>query len=158
MRKVTRTWTNKKTGETITREYTYKTGKSRKGYVLIDSKGHLRKKNIEKYKQIINANDSYTVAEKRMLIVDLEDYINVRKGEKRKLTTRGFEGHLQENEIERMFANAGMSSSEVAQDMGIDEADILNPENWENGLLVINGVKYAFNHNYTGDALEVVKE
>lgn len=158
MRKVKRTWTNKKTGETITREYTYKTGKSRKGYVLIDSKGYLRKKNIEKYKQMIDSNDSYTIAEKRMLKVDLDNYISARKGSHRKLTTRGFEGHLQENEIERMFANAGMSSSEVAQDMGIEEADILNPDNWQNGLLVINGIKYAFNHNYTGDALEVVKE
>lgn len=194
MKKVKRTWTNKKTGETVTKEYTYKKGKTRKGYVLVDSQGRLREENIKKYKQMIDSNDSYTEAEKRNFKKDLDTYINTRRRKTRKdleaidkntnytaeekeqfkakiketmvkqrgkefrpLTTVGYEGHLQENKIERMFANAGLSSSEVAKDMGIDEEDILNPDNWQDGLLVINGVKYAFNHNYTGDALEVVE-
>ena len=49
-----------------------------------------------------------------------------------------------------MFANAGYSVSEAANEFGLTEEELLNPENWEGSIYTEGGVQYSFAFTYTG--------
>lgn len=151
---VTRIWKQKKTGKTITKTYTYQ---NRKGSVLIDKMGRVRPKTVSEFKAAIDANDSYTGAEKRMLKVDLDNYIRVRQGKKNKpLTTTGFMGHIEDEKIDRMFVNIGMSVDEAADAYGLNADDIRDQNNWNGDILTINGRIFKYQVNYSKPILEEI--
>ena len=147
-RTVKRTW-RKADGTVVTREYTYNVGKSRRGKVLVNARGVINKKNVDAFKQEIR-DSSISTAEKRTLLADLDANIRQRKGEKKKLTTTGFAGLQQEERIDRLFANAGYSVAEAAEEFGFSEEELLNPDNWRGDTFTQNGVQYAFAFTYTG--------
>lgn len=146
-RTVRRTWI-RSDGTIVTRTYTYE-GKSRKGKVLVNSKGQINYKNVKAFKQEIK-DSSASIAEKRTLLADLDSRLRERKRNKKKLTTTGFAGLQQDEKIERLFANAGYSVSEAAAEFELTEAELLDPKNWEGDIYTENGVQYAFTFTYTG--------
>jgi hypothetical protein len=145
---VKRTWI-RADGTVVTKEYTYGRGKSRRGKVLVNAKGIVNKKNLADFKLEIQ-NSTIGAAEKRTLLADLDARIRERKRNKKKLTTTGFAGLQQEQNIERMFANAGYSISEAATEFELTEAELLNPDNWEGNIYTEKGVQYSFAFSYTG--------
>lgn len=145
---VKRSWM-RKDGTIVVREYTYKQGRSRKGKVLVSNKGVVNQKNVTKFKNDI-MNSKLSDAEKRTLLADLDARIRQRKKSKHKLTTTGFAGLQQEQEIERLFANAGYSIEEAAKEYGIDESALRDAENWTGEIFTYDGITYTFNFNYTG--------
>lgn len=147
-RTVKRRWI-RKDGTVVIREYTYKQGRSRKGKVLVNDKGVVIQKNVNKFKAEI-MNSKLSDAEKRTLVSDLDARIRQRKKSKHKLTTTGFAGLQQDQEIERLFANAGYSIEEAAKEYGIDELALRDAGNWAGETFNYGGVSYAFNFNYTG--------
>lgn len=151
MRKQTvkRTWT-RADGTVVTRTYSYE-GKSRKGKVLVNARGQINYKNVKKFKDEIQ-NSSYSAAEKRTLLADLDNRLKERHRNKKKLTTTGFAGLQQDSEqyIERMFANAGYSPAEAADAFDLDETELVNPKNWNDNIYTEKGVQYAFTFTYTG--------
>ena len=46
------------------------------------------------------------------------------------------------------------SPEEFAEELGVDEAMLLNPKNWENGILTIGNRHFRFNWTYTGEFYE----
>ncbi len=52
-----------------------------------------------------------------------------------------------------MFANHGSSAAEVAEEFGLDEDELLDSDNWQNGIF--KG-QYKFVHTYTGALLEEI--
>lgn len=154
-RTVTRRWTNKKTGEARIKSYTYE---DRKGATLVDKRGIVRKKAVEEFKAAIDATDSYTEDEKRKLKEDIDNRVRVRAGKKNKpLTTTGFMGMQEDDAIDRMFTNIGMSVEEVAEAYKLNPADIRDPSNWNGNILTIGKVKYQYKVKYRGEILEVIK-
>jgi hypothetical protein len=153
-RKITRTWTTK-AGITKTKTYDY-TRKSRRGKVLVSKNGKINTKNIDEYKREIMANSEYTDAEKRALIADLNIITKQSSKSGTRLTTRGFEGKIATDAIDRMFINSGSSVEEVASWYGLDPADIRNKSNWSGNILIVGGVKYKFEHGYNNDILTLV--
>ena len=151
---VTRKWKNKKTGQTVTKTYTYE---DRKGYVLVDKKGRVKTNVVNEFKAAIDANTGYSSNEKRMLKADLDNYIRTRAGKtNRPLTTTGFMGHIEDDKIDRMFVNLGMSVEEVAQAYGLNPADIRDPSNWNGDVLTIDGKSYKYQVNYRNAVLEEI--
>ena len=151
---VTRKWTNKKTGEARIKSYTYE---DRRGYVLIDKMGRVKTKAVNEFKATIDANDSYTENEKITLKWDLDNYIRVRAGKKnRPLTTTGFMGHIEDNKIDSMFINMGMSVEEAAEAYDLDPADIRDKSNWDGSFLMINGRKFQYQVNYRDSVLKEI--
>lgn len=145
---VKRTW-KRADGTVITRTYTYGVGKSRRGRVLVNAKGVINKKNVDKFKDEIR-NSAISSAEKRTLLADLDARLRERKRNKKKLTTTGFAGLQQTEKIERLFVNAGYSISEAAAEFGLSEEELLKPENWSGDVYTQGGNQYAFAFTYTG--------
>lgn len=145
---VTRTWI-RADGTVVTRTYTYESGRSRRGKVLVSAKGVVNKKNVDNYKEEI-LNSSISNAEKRTLLSDLDARIRERKRNKKKLTTTGFVGLQQEGKIERLLANAGYSTEELAAEFELSEKELLNPDNWEGNIFTAGAAQYEFKFSYTG--------
>lgn len=150
---VKRTWFNKKTGQLVTKTYTYE-HKSKRGLTLVDKRGRIMQKNINKFKDTINDNPNYTEGEKITLISDLNAVVNRKHLDKVKLTTNGFMGIQQEEAIPRFFVNAGYSPEEFANEIGEAIEDVLDENNWVDEQLIINGRVFKFNWTYTGNFFE----
>lgn len=130
--------------------------KSSRGRVLVNAKGRKNTKNINDYIERINNDSSLSALEKRAKIADLRVYVEDRAKHNRRLngsrlTTTGFEGWEADTELERMFANVGMSAEEIAIEYDLDEAELLDPSNWNKGIF--KG-QYQFNFTYTGTIME----
>ena len=155
-RNITRTWTTK-SGITKTKTYTYTgKGKSRRGLTLVGKNGKVNKKNIEKFKNEINADSSLTAAEKRGLIADLNIIAKQRAKDKSKLTTTGFYGELASTKISTLLANAGYSVEEAADELGITETDILDAKNWSGDILTIGATSWRVKFTYTGSLFTAI--
>jgi hypothetical protein len=155
-RTVKRTWTTK-SGITKTKTFTYTgKGKSRRGLTLVGKNGRLNKKNVEKFKNEINADNSLTAAEKRGLIADLNIITKQRVKDKSKLTTTGFYGELASTKISTLLANAGYSIEEAAEELGITEADILESKNWRGDILTVGAASWAVKFTYTGSLFTAI--
>lgn len=144
-----------KTGKVYTYDaakYKYK-HKSTRGLTLVGKNGRVDKKNIQKFKDAIDANSSYTNAEKRYLKADLDAIVAQKHKAGQKLTTTGFLGHLESNKISKMFTNAGYSTADVAAEYGLTEAELLDPKNWAGNQFTTAGVALTFNFTYQGDIL-----
>lgn len=132
--------------------YKYK-HKSTRGLTLVGKNGRINKKNIQKFKDLIDNNPSYTPAEKRYLKADLDALVAQKHKSGKKLTTTGFLGHLESDKVSKMFTNAGYSAAEVAADYGIPEAELLNPNNWVGNQFKFGTIAFTFNFTYQGDIL-----
>lgn len=132
--------------------------KSSRGRVLVSRTGRKNKKNIDTYIDKINNDRELTASEKRAKIADLRAYIEDRakqnrQGTGKRLTTTGFEGWEADSDLERMFANVGMSAEEIAYEYNLDADELLDPDNWNKG--VFKG-QYEFHFTYTGAVLEEI--
>lgn len=154
-RKVTRTWYNKKLGKYITKTYEYN-HPSKKGLTLVDKRGRILTKNVNTFKDSILNNTEFNEPQKRALIDDLNMYIQERHKHKNKLTTTGFMGTQSNTDITRFLANAGYSVEELAGEIGENEDEILNENNWYDNMLHINGRTFKFNWTYTGNFIEEI--
>ena len=137
----------------ITRTYQY-SHKSKRGLTLVDKRGRILRKNVERFKESIINNGNYNEAEKRMLLADLNATIKQRHYDERKLTTSGFIGKQQSDATTRFLANAGYSVEEFAEEIGVDIDDILDTNNWKDGILSIGNRHFRFNWTYTGEFYE----
>lgn len=154
-RTVTRKYYQKKTGLWITKTYTY-AHPSTKGLTLVNKRGKVNTKNVERLKKTIQDNDSFKEEYKRKLLKDLEATIAQRAKDKHKLTSTGFFGKQESDSIARFFINAGYSAEEFADEYDLDVEDVLNEENWSSGDLLLGGRIFRFNWTYTGNFVEVL--
>ena len=147
-----------KTGKIYTYDaskYKYK-HKSTRGITLVGKGGRVDKKNIQKFKDAIDANSSYSTAEKRYIKADLDAMVKQKHMTGQKMTSTGFIGHLEKSKISKMFANAGYSTAEVASQYGISEAELLDTSRWkDNEFTSSAGVVYTFNFTYQGDIFTI---
>ena len=135
--------------------YKYK-HKSTKGLTLVGKGGRVDKKNIQKFKDVIDANATYSDSEKRYLKADLDAMVNQRSKSGQKMTTSGFMAHLEKSKISKMFTNAGYSTAEVASQYGISEAELLDTTRWNDDKFTSSsGVVYTFTFTYQGDIFTI---
>ena len=132
-------------------KYKYK-HKSTRGLTLVGKNGAVYRKIIEKLKETIDANDNYSRAEKIYLKSELDDLVKRRHNSKEKLTSSGFFGKQESDEVRRLFINAGYDPKEVADIYGFDPKHLLNPENWQNNEYKDpTGAAFEFAFTYTGE-------
>ena len=155
MAKITRRYV-KKDGTVVIKTYDY-SRKSSRGITLVSKKGKINRKNVDAFKDAIDARTDLTKAEKTTIKNDLEAYIYQRQQAKEKLTTTGFIGHRTKNAPERMFANAGMTSDEIAATYGLNANELRDPANWHGNVFTAsNGDEYEFEFSYTGELLRKI--
>lgn len=121
-----------------------------KDYVLVDKRGRIIQKNVDRMKDAIQSGD-YSEAQKMTIIADLNATVRERKKNHKKLTTRGFMGERADDSISRFLVNAGYSPEEFSEETGISEDDIMNPDNWKDGKFRFKDRTISFTWTYTGD-------
>ena len=151
VKKVVRTYYSKKAGGFVTKVYEYK-HKSSRGYVLVDKRGRVNKKNYAAYKASMENDPRFN----RTDIIDLDNYIKIKAKNKEKLTTSGYEGHIADYKADRYFANAGYSIENFTLETGLDEEDVRDENNWNGNTLNIAGRTFVFDFTYTGNFWEEV--
>lgn len=141
-----------KSGKVYTYDYTHK---STRGLTLVGKNGRIDKKNIQKFKDIIDSTPGYTLAEKVYLKADLDNMVKLRHKQKKKLTTTGFLGHKAKDDREKMFANAGYTVEEVAARYNVPAGELLDPANWSGDTFTSpsTGRTYTFKFTYQGEIL-----
>lgn len=145
---VTRTWITK-SGVKKTKTYSYGT---RRGAVLVDKKGRVKQKAVEALKASIEGDSTMTQREKRIAASFLDYYVSERSEAKRQLRTTGFFGLMAGSKVEMMFANAGTSALIEAEYLGVEEADLLNDNNWSGDVFTDpqSGRSWRYTFNYFG--------
>ena len=134
-------------------KYTYK-HKSTRGLTLVGKDGRIDKKNIQKLKDRIDANTSYSTSEKRYLKADLDAMVKQKHKAGEKMTTTGFFGHLESDKIAKMFTNAGYSIKDVATIYNISETELLDTNRWSGDTFTAStGKTFTFKFTYQGDIL-----
>ena len=139
--------------------------KSRKGYTLVSANGRVMHKRIADFKaQIMASKRSKSLKDE--LINELDAFVNDRKLRVKKLTETGFLGHAQniiynkrsgnEQTIRTMIANLGYTPGQLAKEYGFKVSDLINPDNWNGDILIIGGIQYRLNFNYTGNVFEAI--
>ena len=139
----------------------YKYGKtgSTRGKVLVNSKGVVNTKNVAKYKAQIMSSSELTDVQKDTLVNTVDSWVFDRKRRKTKLTTTGFEGIIADDSRTRMFANAGWSIDDAADELGISVADLLDEDNWTKDEFTFEDsagkkITKKFKFNYRGNIWE----
>ena len=142
------------------KKYSYKDGHSRRGYVLVNKRGQINKKNLNNYINKINSNPNFDDLDKRANIADLKAYVKNRAKNKTKLTTTGFEGHLKSDKLDRMLSNLGTSVEDVSSQYGFNEESLRNTDNWEyrgnTGYYHDGEDTYSIEWTYTGSIFKKV--
>ena len=131
--------------------------KSTRGATLVGKSGKINRKNVDAYIEAIKKNEGLTEAEKISLVADLEEQVNARHKRAEKLTTTGFEGYQKEDAFDRMFANAGVSTEEIADEYGIPEDALRDPANWSGDIFTYGGRTWVFKFTYRGNLLNEIK-
>ena len=127
--------------------------RSKRGLTLVGKSGRINHKNIERFEQEILNNPNYDDNTKLTLINQERALVKARHQNERKLTTSGFFGVLEENKIEKLLTNAGYTAEELAEETGVSEKDILNPNNWNAGVFM---GQWQLEFNYTGPILKKI--
>lgn len=164
---VKRSWI-RKDGTKATKVYTYndyKPNKSRRSKTLVYKNGKVNKTVYNDFADSIS-NSNISQASKLRLLLELEQEVKSAHDNKRKLTISGFKGKREYTSGSRVdkgdakrrmfFINAGYSIEEAADELGVDETVLLDPDNWDGDVVTINGKKYTVSFTYTGSMFHEV--
>ena len=161
---MSKSYYRKKQGITV--EYPDYKGKSRKGKILVNVKGTIYKKNINKLISDIK-NSDMSSTEQEAYISQLIHTVEKRAEEyKRKnipmynpitgrknngLTVTGFMGHMEQTKLDRFFRNFGSSVEEFANTYGFTLDEVYaNKDNFNGDEMTINGRTFRFRYDYSG--------
>ena len=130
--------------------------KSKRSKTLVGKNGVIStnsKKNVNNLIEQINLNDKYTEDEKITLINDLQAYVDQAHMAKKKLTVNGFFARYETDKISRMLVNAGYTPEELAEEIGVTQEEVMNPDNWNKGVFM---GQWELSFQYTGEILKRV--
>ena len=147
LKTVTRKWYSKKLGQYVTKTYTYDVSKyvkkrAGKSLLLVGKNGKLYKERIKEFKEQF---DEYDKA-----IIDAQ--IDYYQSHGKKISERTMVSKLTENRYAKMFINAGYTLEEAASELDVEEAELFNPDNWDNDTFKNpkTGKTMTFKFNYYG--------
>ena len=137
---VTRTYYNKKLGEFVTKTYEYEYSKAKISPLLVDKNGKVYENRVKEFTKDMDVYDK----------AEVEQYIKFYSQHKKRVRMRTIQSKMADSAIEKMIINTGRSAGELASEIGVDEADLLDEMNWDGSNFVFNGAVYSFEFKYTG--------
>lgn len=151
MRKVTRTWTNKRTGKTVTKTYTYDTPAKKRGgksLLLVGKNGNIYS---DRVKELLNNIDDPGIRSQARTI------INNSVQDKEKLSIRSLTSKLAETKEEKFLINMGYTREQFEHEYGFSFDTFMDPNNWviedDKKVFVYDGVIYDVTQDYTNKVL-----
>ena len=160
MKKVKRSYYNKRLGKFVTKTYTYNKSysKSTRGKTLVTNSGKVNVKNLNKVIEEIN-NSDLTYSQKLTEINNLKATVSQRAANKKKLTTSGYRSiQHASSSVEVFLSNVGWTADEVASRYGIPVEEVLNQANWSGNIFECydnngNYRRFRVRFDYYGDVL-----
>ena len=139
---VVRKYFSKRKNEWVTKTYEYDTRAH--SPLIINKKGKVYEDKLKRLRDSLNYMDQYELD----LLIENQLYKkNPRISEK---TLRSM---IADNKIEKAIINTGYTADELASELGIDVADLLDEANWSGSEFTFGGKTWDFEFKYDGSVM-----
>ena len=144
-RTVVRKYFSKRRNEWVTKTYEYNAKKAKRSDLIVGKSGKVYKDRLKKLRDSLDdPNDQYELD----LIVENQLY----KKDPR-ISERTLRSMIADSKIEKAIINTGYTPDELAAEMGIDVADLLDEDNWDGSTFTYGGKTWNFEFRYDGSVM-----
>ena len=144
-RTVVRKYFSKRKNEWVTKTYHYKSKKAKRSDLIVGKSGKVYKDRLKKLRDSLDdPNDQYELD----LIIENQLY----KKDAR-ISERTLRSMLADSKIEKAIINTGYTAEELAAEMGIDVADLLDEANWDGDTFKLGNRTWNFEFKYDGSVM-----
>ena len=143
-RTVVRKYFSKRKNEWVTKTYQYNVKKAKRSDLIVGKSGKIYEDRLKKLRDSLDADDQY----------ELDLIIMHQKAKKdARISERTLRSMLSDSKIEKAIINTGYSIDELADELGIDVADLLDENNWNGSTFSFGGDSWDFEFRYEGDIM-----
>ena len=143
-RTVVRKYFSKRKNEWVTKTYHYKRNKAKRSDLIVGKSGKIYEDRLKKLRDSLDVDDQY----------ELDLIIMHQKAKKdARISERTLRSMLSDSKIEKAIINTGYSIDELADELGIDVADLLDENNWNGSTFSFGGDSWDFEFRYEGDIM-----
>ena len=144
-RTVVRKYFSKRRNEWVTKTYEYNAKKAKRSDLIVGKSGKVYKDRLKKLRESLDdPNDQYELD----LIIENQLY----KKDPR-ISERTLRSMIADSKIEKAIINTGYTPDELAAEMGIDVADLLDENNWSGSEFTFGGKTWNFEFRYDGSVM-----
>ena len=144
-RTVVRKYFSKRKNEWVTKTYHYNRKKAKRSDLIVGKSGKVYKDRLKKLRDSLDdPNDQYELD----LIIENQLY----KKDPR-ISERTLRSMIADSKIEKAIINTGYTPDELAAEMGIDVADLLDENNWSGSEFTFGGKTWNFEFRYDGSVM-----
>ena len=144
-RTVVRKYFSKRRNEWVTKTYEYNAKKAKRSDLIVGKSGKVYKDRLKKLRDSLSdPNDQYELD----LIIENQLY----KKDPR-ISERTLRSMIADSKIEKAIINTGYTPDELATEMGIDVADLLDEANWSGSEFTFGGKTWNFEFRYDGSVM-----
>lgn len=148
-RTVVRKYFSKRKNEWVTKTYHYKRKKAKRSDLIIGRTGKIYEDRLKRLRDSLSdPNDQYELD----LLIENQLY----KKDAR-ISERTLRSMLADSKIEKAIINTGYTADELASELEIDVADLLDEDNWSGSEFSFGGKTWNFEFKYDGSVMTVIK-
>ena len=149
-RTVVRKYFSKRKNEWVTKTYHYNRKKAKRSDLIVGKSGKVYKDRLKKLKDSL---DEYDQFELDLIIIHQQAKKDAR------ISERTLRSMLADSKIQKAIINTGYTPDELAAEMGIDVADLLDEDNWDDDIFKLGDRTWNFEFRYDGSVMtEQIKE
>ena len=143
-RTVVRKYFSKRKNEWVNKTYQYNVKKAKRSDLIVGKSGKIYEDRLKKLRDSLDTDDQY----------ELDLIIMHQKSKKdARISERTLRSMLSDSKIEKAIINTGYSIDELANELGIDVADLLDESNWNGSTFSFGGDSWDFEFRYEGDIM-----
>ena len=142
---VVRKYFSKRKNEWVTKTYKYNAPSP----LIINKRGKVYEDKLKRLRDSLSKDDQYELD--RRIVHQLAMYNNY--GENPRISERTLRSMISNSKIEKAIINTGYTSEELASELGIDVADLLDENNWDGSTFTFGGKTWDFEFRYDGSIM-----
>ena len=143
-RTVVRKYFSKRKNEWVTKTYHYNRKKAKRSDLIVGKSGKVSKDRLKKLRDSLDADDQF---ELDLIIIHQQAKKDAR------ISERTLRSMLADSKIQKAIINTGYTPDELAAEMGIDVADLLDEDNWDGDIFQLGDRTWNFEFKYDGSVM-----
>lgn len=148
-RTVVRKYFSKRKNEWVTKTYEYNVKKAKRSDLIIGRTGKIYEDRLNKLRDSLSQDDQHELD--RRIAHQLAMAQNY--GENPRISERTLRSMIADSKIEKAIINTGYTSDELASELGIDVADLLDEANWKDSVFTFGSKTWNFEFRYDGSIM-----
>lgn len=142
---VVRKYFSKRKNEWVTKTYKYNAPSP----LIINKKGKVYEDRLERLRSSLSVMDQYEL-DRRIThrLAMAQNY-----GENPRISEKTLRSMIANSKIEKAIINTGYTADELASELGIDVADLLDESNWSESEFTFGGKTWDFEFRYDGSIM-----